>query len=96
MNRLVVIGLLAIGLVSGYVLRPPSVNAQAANLPFRPGDLISIQYADTSRQCVIGQFYGTFVTCKQAPTSPGDLANNVATKPIVLNLGTAISITLER
>jgi hypothetical protein len=96
MNRLVGVGLLAIGLLSGYVLRPPSVNAQAANLPFRPGDLISIQYADTSRPCAIDQFYGSFVTCKQARTSPGDLANNVVSKPFVLNLGTAISITLVR
>jgi hypothetical protein len=96
MNRLMAIGLLASGLLGGYVLRPPSVTAQAADFPFRAGDLISIQYADTSRPCAIDQFYGSFVTCKQGRTSPGDLANNVESKPFVLNLGTAISITLER
>lgn len=96
MNRLVAIGLLAIGLLTGYLLRPPSVNAQSSNFPFRPGDVISIQYADTSRPCAIDQFYGSFVTCKLGRTSPGDLANNVPSKPFVLNLGTAISITLER
>jgi hypothetical protein len=96
MNRLMAVGLLAGGLLGGYVLRPPSVNAQAANFPFRPGDLVSIQYADTSRPCAIDQFYGSFVTCKQGRTSPGDLANNAVSRPFVLNLGTAISITLER
>jgi hypothetical protein len=96
MNRLMAIGLLASGLLGGYVLRPPSVNAQAADFPFRPGDLISVQYADTSRPCAIDQFYGSFVTCKQGRPSPGELANNVVSKPFVLNLGTAISITLER
>ena len=96
MNRLMAVGLLASGLLGGYVLRPPSANAQAANFPFRPGDSISIQYADTSRSCVIDQFYGSFVTCKQGRTSPGELANNGVSKQFVLNLGTAISITLER
>ena len=98
MNRLVAVGLLASGLLGGYVLRPPSANAQAADFPFRSGDLISIQYADTglSRPCAIDRFYGSFVTCKQGRTSAGDLANNVVSKPFVLNLATAISITLER
>jgi hypothetical protein len=97
MNRLMAVGLLASGLLGGYVLRSPSVSAQAANFPFRPGDLIFINYADTSsRPCAIDQFYGSFVTCKQGRPSPGDLANNVVSKPFVLNLATAISITLER
>ena len=94
MNRLMAIGLVASGFVGGFVSRPPSVNAQAADFPFRPGDLISIQYADTSRLCAIDQFYGSFVTCKQGRPSPDELANNVVSKPFVLNLGTAISITL--
>ena len=96
MNRLVAVGLVGIGLLGGYLMRAPAVNAQAANFPFRPGDLISVQYADTSRPCAIDQFYGSFVTCMPGRTFPGDQANNVVRKPFVLNLGTAISITLEK
>jgi len=96
MNRLVAVGLVGIGIVGGYLMRAPAVNAQAANFPFRPGDLISVQYADTSRPSAIDQFYGSFVTCMPGRTFPGDLANNVVRKPFVLNLGTAISITLGK
>jgi hypothetical protein len=95
MNRLLAVGLFGIGLLGGYLMRVPTVNAQAANFPFRPGDLISVQYADTSRPCAIDQFYGSFVTCAPARTFPGDQANNVVRKPFVLNFGTTISITLE-
>ena len=97
MNRLVAVGLLGIGILGGNLMRAPSVNAQGANFPFRSGDLVFVNYADnSSRPCAIDQFYGSFVTCMPARTFPGDQANNVVRKPFVLNLGTAISITLER
>ena len=95
MNRLVAIGLLAIGVLGGYLLRPPAVNAQRVDFPFQNGDSVDILYADNmSRPCVIDQFYGSFVTCK--PTGVGFTVVERKPFPFVLNLGSAISVTLVK
>ena len=95
MNRVLAIGFVALGLLIGYAVRAPRVDAQARGFPYIGGDSIRIDYADgqTRATCIIEQFYGSFVSCR--PVSRTFWAQDPAPK-ILYNLDTAISVSLVK
>jgi len=91
MKGLVAVGLVAVGVLGGSLLRPLGVDAQQADFRFQPGDAVTIDYSGTSLPCQIDRFYGSFVSCKRQPGAP-----DVVQRPFVYNLSTAISVTLVK
>ena len=95
MNRVLSVGLVAIGLLAGSLVHGPQVAAQSTSFPYAPGDTVRIDYPDgVSRgSCVIDRFYESFVSCKPAPR----LGAAPDTLPaLVYNLNAAISVHLVK
>jgi hypothetical protein len=95
MNRALSVGLIAIGLLIGYLVRAPQVDAQTASFPYGRGDTVRIEYPDglSRGSCVIERFYESFVSCSM----PSRLFVTPDAPPtLVYNLGAAISVHLVK